>query len=273
MEFNEDGTASINVDDVFGDDSVWHPEETTEDDSSVWHPGEEPVYEPQASTTPTTGAYHINPRMYIYVDMEFTTLERDADYISIGLCDAEGHSFYGEFNDFSLSKVSEWTFKNVCQKLVNPRTELQGDHWQMRGNRKDISTNILIWLDQIHEHTGCGFQFVGDCGHYDMVFLIDLLWGNALRVPEWISPVMVDINNDLANLVTGMYNDKPTMDGQDMLFNPYHHAFNLNRDEYASHVKNAPKGMQHNSMYDAYVIRAIHQSIWDIDLGEMTHFE
>ena len=99
-----------------------------------------------------------------------------------------------------------------------------------------------------------------------MVFLIDLLWGTATNMPEWISPVAVDINLDLSNLVSEMYLNKPTGEEESQAFNPYYHAFNLSRDEYASHIANAPKGLQHNSMYDAYVIRAIHQSIWDIQV-------
>ena len=266
--------------DSINPDEVWHPQEEeptpveeSVDESDVWYPGENET--PETPSTVDTEEdrgpkYDMDPNMYVYVDMEFTSLERDADYISIGLCDKEGHSFYAEFNDFSFGKVSEWTFKNVCQRMTNPPTNLQGNHWEMRGNRHDIRLNLLIWLDAIHNSTNCGIQFVGDCCHYDMVFLIDLLWSNALKVPEWISPVMVDINDDLSNLVATAYLGKRTEGDHDVAFNPYHHAFNLSRDEYASHITNAPRGLQHNAMYDAYVIRAIHQSIWAIEPGELT---
>lgn len=299
---DEDPNASTEM--LSDEDSIWHPGESNVDDANIWHADDPiPVIEPEepkeespveekrkepledvekigdkvAEAVPETpaqkeeppvtgGRFLIDPRMYLYFDMEFTSLTRDADLISIGLCDAEGHSFYAEFNDFDYNKVNSWVFENVCKRMVRPKTNLLGDHWEMIGNTKDIAKNLLIWLNDIHNHTGCGIQFVTDCGHYDMVFLIDLLWGTATNMPEWISPVAVDINLDLSNLVSEMYLNKPTGEEESQAFNPYHHAFNLSRDEYASHIANAPKGLQHNSMYDAYVIRAIHQSIWDIQV-------
>lgn len=277
---SENNTVDIDISEFYEsmedksyDDSVWVPgnnENSENNDTSVWHPSDEENSNPVNSEESAPedngkhGKYKVNPNMFVYVKMHFTSLEKNAEYISIALCDKEGNSFYAEFNDFSLSNVSSWTFEHVCKKLVNPTTNLQGNHWQMRGNRKDISMNLLIWLNDLHERTGAGIQFVGDCCHYNMVFLVDLLWKYATRIPEWISPVMVDINNDLSNLVLSMYDNKDTEDGTEIEFNPYYHAFNLDRESYASQLKDAPEGSENNAMYDAYVIRAIHQSIWDI---------
>lgn len=263
---------TMDVNDVFGSDYTVSTEETPVTESAP-----EPTVEPQEEVSPTessdpeaasnpTKHFVVDPKMYVYFDMEFTGLLRDADLLSIGLCDSEGHSFYAEFNDFNYTKVSPWVFENVLQRMVNPQTVLEGDHWAMRGTSAEIRQNLLIWLQEVHERSGCGIQFVSDCCHYDMVFLIDLLWKEALLMPEWISPVAVDVNNDLANL-SYQYNVRVgNPDGEEISFNPWHDAFNLNRDEYASHIANAPQGLQHNSMYDAYVIRAIHQNIWEIHM-------
>lgn len=209
----------------------------------------------------------VDPKMYVYFDCEFTGLQRDTQLLSIGLCDAEGHSFYAEFNDFDMQMVDEWVFANVLKKMINPVTVLEGDHWQMKGNSKEIRQNLLIWLDYVHKHSQAGIQFVSDCCHYDMVLLVDLLWKNARDMPQWIAPVCVDLNMDLANLCKDNA-DKASegVQGDPYAFNPYYEAFNLNRDEYASHIKDAPQGLKHNSMYDAYVIRAIHQSLWQYNI-------
>ena len=122
----------------------------------------------------------VDPKMYVYFDCEFTGLYREAQLLSIGLCDAEGHSFYAEFTDYDMQQVSEWVFKNVLQKMSNPTTVLEGDHWQIKGNTKEIRQSLLIWLDYVHKHSQAGIQFVSDCCHYDMVFLIDLLWKSSL---------------------------------------------------------------------------------------------
>lgn len=209
----------------------------------------------------------VDPKMYVYFDCEFTKLERGAQLLSIGLSDAEGHSFYAEFNDYDMSEITEWVFTNVLKKMVNPPTVLEGDHWSMKGNSKEIRQNLLIWLDYVHKHSQCGIQFVSDCCHYDMVLLIDLLWKNARDMPQWIPPVCVDINMDIANLYMHEAEESSKdIDGPAYAFNPYFDAFNLDRDEYVSHLNNVPQGLKHNSMYDAYVIRAIHQSVWGYDV-------
>ena len=86
----------------------------------------------------------VDPKMYVYFDCEFTGLYREAQLLSIGLCDAEGHSFYAEFTDYDMQQVSEWVFKNVLQKMSNPTTVLEGDHWQIKGNTKEIRQNLFI---------------------------------------------------------------------------------------------------------------------------------
>ena len=229
--------------------------------------GDDTITNQVVSTPDEPKKLTIDPKMFVYFDCEFTKLERDAQLLSIGLCDAEGHSFYAEFTDYAMSEISDWVFTNVLKKMVNPPTLLQGDHWTMRGTCQEIRQNLLIWLDAVHTHSNCGIQFVSDCCHYDMMLLIDLLWKNARQMPEWIPPVCVDINMDLANLAKSYaIESSANIEGPEYAFNPYYDAFNMDRDEYASHVKDAPQGMKHNSMYDAYVIRAIHQSIWEYNV-------
>lgn len=263
-----DEFVAMDVNEIFGNDIAVKPVEEQVGEVPTAPEPAETVESPETNESSEQNPKHfeVSPKMYVYFDMEFTGLVRDADLLSIGLCDAEGHSFYAEFNDFNYTKISPWVFENVLKRMVNPQSILEGDHWSMRGTTDEVRKNLLFWLQEVHEHTGCGIQFVTDCGHYDMVFLIDLLWKEALKMPEWVSPVSVDINNELANL-SYEYNIRAGgTEGEAIIFNPWYEAFNLNRDEYASNIKDAPMGLQHNSMYDAYVIRAIHQNIWDINV-------
>lgn len=251
----------VNVDiaDLMGGEVVEN--ETTES------PAETPNTTTEETAVEVDKNFIVDPRMYVYVDTEFTGLKKDAELLSIGLCDAEGHSFYAEFIDFNYSSCSEFVFKNVLCKMVNPPTVLKGDHWTLKNDSKTIRMNLITWLQMVHDHTGCGIQFVTDCGHYDMVNLIDLLWKDAILMPRWICPTSVDINTDIANIVTDYNRKASNPEGEPYVFNPYYEAFNMNREEFSSNIENAPTDMRkHNSLYDAYIIRAIHQSIWDIHM-------
>lgn len=213
----------------------------------------------------TTVNYILNPDIYIYVDMEFTGLRRDASLISIALCTAQGHSFYAEFTDFDYSQITPWILENVLKYTVNPPTHLEGDHWTMRGTRKEITKNLMYWLDAVREHTGSGIQFVGDVSHYDFVFLIDLLWGNATVMPEWVCADIVNLNQDLANVTHEMMKRNDDPNGVPLEYNPYFTAFDTDREEYAKFLPGSVDGIKHNALHDAYIIRAIHQHIWEIE--------
>mgnify|MGYP001598912101 FL=1 len=101
------------------------------------------------------------------------------------------------------------------------------------------------WLSQFDI-----IQFISDVCHYDFVLLIDLLTngGTAIDLPETISAVCHDINQDIANH-----------------FNvPERIAFDMSREEVMRIVCPLNKivtGDKHNSLYDAEVIKAIWEQI------------
>ena len=105
-------------------------------------------------------------------------------------------------------------------------------------------------------------QIVSDCGHYDFVLFIDLVAGNALdltadksNIPVAISPVLHDINQDMASSIK-------TYHGADLTgFIPDFSAFDINREEA---VGAEDVDAKHNSLHDAYIIRQIHQYIWQL---------
>lgn len=180
--------------------------------------------------------------MNIYFDTEFTGLHKDTTLISIGLVDEAGDTFYAEFNDYDDSQVNDWIRKNVIynlyfnkNKLYTVLTSQNGKSTMVCGNKKDVSKKLLIWLDKYKK-----IQFISDVCHYDFVLLIDLLYGNALNIPNNVSPYCHDINQDIANY----YNITDIV------------AFNESRES-ISHCS----GDKHNSLHDAKVIKDIYEKI------------
>ena len=91
-------------------------------------------------------------------------------------------------------------------------------------------------------------QFVSDVCHYDFVLLIDLITngGTALDLPETISAVCHDINQDIANQFR-------VCDAK---------GFDMSREQIMNELcgsEDVVTGDKHNSLYDAETIKAI----WD----------
>lgn len=212
-----------------------------------------------------------NKASYCYFDTEFTGLRKDTDLISIGLVDSYGRTFYAEFTDYRKSYINDWINENVIKNLHSPERVLTGDHWSLTGTVPEVGAVLLNWLAEnyLEKHEVC--QFVSDVCHYDFVLLVDLLLqGNkdltALNLPEYISPVCVDINYDMANLLNAVPDIDPnesTTDSSTFKY-PSYTAFDISRAEFIEKI--VPnfniKGNQHNSLFDALQIKAIHQQIW-----------
>ena len=113
----------------------------------------------------------------VYFDLEFTGLTRDADIVSAGfvsdLTSDNRDELYIEFNDFDIEKCSEWVRDNVLSKLNDPITM----------DREGARRTILAWLQSFNDKV----LFVVDCGSYDWVLLVDLLFGTSLDMPDYIA--------------------------------------------------------------------------------------
>ena len=218
-----------------------------------------------------------DPSCYIYYACHFTSLRRDADLISIALVDSDNHTFYAEFNDYDISKASDYTFRNVIKKLTKPLTNLEGDHWTMTGTRKEIRTQLFFWLDKMVVQKSGGVQFVGDCPWYSFVLLSDLILGcdennetDATALPTWVSRVCVDINQDIAMM---LHRTKPVeipIEVFNKNYIPYVDAFSLERKSLIEAIdkKLADEYDVSSSLLIARGIRAIHRNIWGIELPE-----
>lgn len=111
----------------------------------------------------------------VYFDLEFTGLTRDADIVSAGFVSEGCKELYIEFNDFSVEKCSKWVRDNVLYKLGGDDTAVM--------NREEAKQTILTWLQSLNDKV----LFVTDCGSYDWVLLVDLLFGTSLDMPDFIA--------------------------------------------------------------------------------------
>lgn len=184
--------------------------------------------------------------MYIFFDTEFTGLYKDTTLISIGLVTENGDTFYAEFNDYDRTQCDDWIQQNVINNLYGEdkikrlrKTEYNA---YVYGNKQQVAEELKLWLELFKDEE---IQFVSDVCHYDFVLLIDL-FGQAFDLPENISAVCHDINQDLA-LYLGI-SDKE--------------AFDLNREEFLIDnnykIENVNK---HNSLFDAHIIREIYNVV------------
>lgn len=207
---------------------------------------------------------------YVYFDTEFTGLKKNTSLISIGLVDCDGRTFYAEFTDYNKEDLDEygWIQDNVINNLTNPETVVEGNDWRIVGTSSEIRECLWRWLDTISSNDKL-IQFVSDVCHYDFVLLIDLLLGSpnltAIDLPDNISPCCVDINQDIATSIHRTKPDDITEEDFNKNFVPAYAAFNFSREELVSGVDSFNCGIvKHNALYDALVIRALHQNLWNL---------
>lgn len=187
--------------------------------------------------------------MKLFFDTEFTGLRQNTTLISIGIVSEDGRIFYAEFTDYDAGQCNDWIRENVLSNLFLPRIGgfniAEGEKYLVSGSRKSVVPHLKIWLEQFDS-----IQFVSDICHYDFVLLVDLLTngGTALDLPENISAVCHDINQDIA---THFYiSDRE--------------AFDMSREQIMNALcgtEDIVSGEKHNSLYDARIIREIWKEI------------
>jgi len=184
--------------------------------------------------------------MLLFFDTEFTGLHKNTTLISIGIVAENGKTFYAEFNDYDKRQVDDWIKNNVIENLLFRReielgtvivSTIYSDAFTMVGNKYLVKICLTKWLEQFNEP----LQLVSDVCHYDMILLIDI-FGDVFSLPENLSPVCHDINQDIANFLG--ISDKE--------------AFDISREEFCN---SQIKEQKHNALYDAKIIKACYNVI------------
>lgn len=183
--------------------------------------------------------------MNIYFDTEFTGLHKNTTLISLGMITDDGDKFYAEFRDYDpAAKNDPWLVEHVFNNTIiggnkNLETVVELDPLTtlVIGDTKDVVRELRKWLGQFD-----GVQLYSDVCEYDMVLFIDLFGDSAFDLPENISPVCHDINQDIAAAFSISDRD----------------AFDLSREKILSDINVDVPGVKHNALYDAQVIRQVY---------------
>lgn len=179
--------------------------------------------------------------MNIYLDTEFTGLHKNAQLISIGMIDEQGHTFYAEFDDYDDTLITSWVIDNVISNLDfkdrKPfvRTFNEGKDVRVKGSKDYIKGPMIAWLNHYTD-----VQIVSDVSHYDFVLFLDM-FGTAFNLPKNIAPCCHDINQDIARYY------KITEKA----------AFDMSRETLVPQQSHQDK--KHNSLYDAIIIKYIYE--------------
>ena len=117
--------------------------------------------------------------IFIFFDTEFTSLNKDADLISVGIVTKDNKHFYAELNDFDASKCNSFVKSDVLPQLrfynkIPNKVFLKTDpfDYNVLGDKKLVKRSLLDWLSKLPKGEKI---FVGDVVMWDWVLLNDLL--------------------------------------------------------------------------------------------------
>lgn len=223
--------------------------------------------------------------MFMYFDTEFTGLVKDASLISLGIVfennvkyideDEYLNKIYCEFIDYDHSKVDEFVAKQVLpntimSKLDSDTIDVYKEHLfidithnsddgnvlTLIGTKADISEMLKYTFEKIYNRICKPYDEliipVSDVSYFDMVLFVDI-FGGSMNLPEYITPACIDINQMIA-----YHYDLPVDVAFDMSREEIVRDFNP--DLYDKWM-NSSKIKKHNSLYDAEVIKAIHEEL------------
>jgi len=206
--------------------------------------------------------------MKLSFDTEFTGLHSGTTLISIGIVTERGDIFYGELTDYDAAQLNDWLNENVINNLLadtlSKRHTLTAylKHYAKEnnlivglahGDKKEVKRLLTKWLSRLDADK---IEWVSDVSHYDFMLLIDLLYDNALNIPDNHSKCCHDVNQDLGNFCIKANNDME--------------AFDLSREtmvgeDYIKLVSNIiGTGNKHNALFDAFIIKRLYE-IWSLD--------
>ncbi|MEL6627274.1 MAG: 3'-5' exoribonuclease [Bacteroidota bacterium] len=181
-------------------------------------------------------------RNLLFLDSEFTGLHQQAELISLGIVSDTGSTFYAEFIDYDPASINPWLKENVIAHLQFGEKEtsyveiLSENHWQVRGDKAWISSQIREYLKQF-EQVECWWDYVA----YDWVLFCEL-FGGSMNLPEQVYYIPFD-------LMTLFY-----LKGEDP---------DINREKFLKEkiAQEGKKGVRHNALWDARLTQWAYQKL------------
>lgn len=159
-----------------------------------------------------------NIRQYYTISVQSMGLSIDSPNVSICIMDWCGRYFYGEFNNIASEDIAsagdKWgvgpndTFvadKVIPALILGDGNSIFNDgeyHIRMLADPDTIGREIRNWIYEVNMLNGSlGVQLISDCGAYDFVKFVDIVYGNALQIPKFVSPALIDINDYISSVI------------------------------------------------------------------------
>ena len=171
--------------------------------------------------------------MTLFLDTEFSSLNQDAQLLSLALVSEEGRWLYVEWTDYEEARLSAWHQEHVIPHLFLRQGIRQPDFLDRPGNTlRGDSTSVLEaiedWLSGYKE-----IEIWADVLAYDWVFFCEL-FGGALKLPSSIFYIPFDFATLLK--VKGI--------------DP-----NIPREQLVPNWAGLKSNMRHNALYDAFLLK------------------
>ena len=129
--------------------------------------------------------------MNLYFDTDFTSLDKYADILSIGIVSDDGKKFYAEFTDYNPEKINYWVGKYILDSFTldsNNPIVVDGDLTTVKGSKDLISKELSKWLGQYKFCT-----IWTDCISYNWVLFCDI-FDNNFNIPTNIHHLPLDLS-------------------------------------------------------------------------------
>lgn len=181
-----------------------------------------------------------------------------------------GENAYIEITDYNDKFVTDEVRSDVVANLLNNNNaDIKVASYTMA----DARDHIFSFIYQNYIAKDKFVQVVMDKVSWDWPVFKELLQDTNLKLPQFISPVVIDINTQLAdNITVPIDKIKSVSDGEGRYKNfvPSIAIYNdLNIINTANELNGIPEPLKllhdSNALKKAYAIRSIHRSIWNID--------
>ena len=186
--------------------------------------------------------YEIQDGLNLFFDCEFTGLHQTTTLMSMAFETDTGETFYAEFIDYNGSQVDDWIRENVVRNMeFDEPFQTCGfpDKVEVKNNRLHIKANLEHWFRMLlKKHDKSKVVIISDCLAYDWVLFCEL-WGGALKIPEIVYYIPVDISTLF--LTNGIDPD-------------------IHRESYAG-FNSGEIERKHSARWDAYIIRKCYEKL------------
>lgn len=170
----------------------------------------------------------------VFFDTEITGLHQNTTLISIGLVAETGQTFYAELTDYDALQVDDWIRENVINKLVlstfDNTASLQ--EWKLKADKQTVKYGLIKWFEQFDE-----VEMWSDCLSYDWVLFCQI-FGHVFNIPKHIYYIPFDICT---------------------LFKAKGIDPDISREQFAEKIFQDQTISKHNSLYDAFIIKACYE--------------